>query len=259
MTWTADEQPVPHGWTVSDDGGLQLAVVDPWGSVTATAPPEWTRTLLRLPHSLERTPEVSLGSEEDPGDWPGAGLPAPFEAWMVRPRPSVWEGLRARTRRGTTVMLAEAGVFTALLVVVVFLLRATLRREAELERRHENFLSSITHERRSPLASMRLSLETILRGRADSTASVRFLSNALQDAERLQSLVEKVLEVTRFGLGAESMRLHRGSLSETVNESLDAFLRRPMFTGARIDRKLTGAVWVEHDEEAFDIVITNLL
>jgi signal transduction histidine kinase len=156
-------------------------------------------------------------------------------------------------------VVSEGSFFAVMLLVVVGLMWRTVRREVELERQHRNFLSAITHELKSPLASMRLSLETVLRGRADQSASVRFLENALQDTERLQSLVQKVLEVTRYGQSGGAVTLTRSCLTEVVEDTLATFGRRASVAGIRVNRDLQPEVWVDLDAEAFTIVLSNLL
>ncbi len=190
---------------------------------------------------------------------PELALPPPHDGLVVRPRIAVWEDLLDGYRRRIVMMVSEGGFFAVMLLVLVGFLWKTVRREVELERQHRNFLSAITHELKSPLASMRLSLETVLRGRADSTASVRFLSNALQDTERLQSLVQKVLEVTRYGQSGGVLTLARSSLTAVVEDVLDAFGRRASVAGIRVERDLQPEVWVNLDTEAFAIVLSNLL
>ena len=156
-------------------------------------------------------------------------------------------------------MVSEGTFFALMLFVLVALLWRTLRREVALEHQHRNFLSAVTHELKSPLASMRLSLETVLRGRSDPGASVRFLENALQDTERLQSLVEKVLEVTRFAREGSTLNLGESCLSEVVEGAVDRFSRRTTATGANLISEIQGDLWSEVDEEAIAIVISNLL
>ncbi len=190
---------------------------------------------------------------------PEVDLPWPLRGLSVRPTVAAWDALLATYRTRITMIVSEGSFFAVLLFVMLALLWKTLRRESELERQHRNFLSAITHELKSPLAAMRLSLETVLRGRADSSASVRFLENALQDTERLQSLVQKVLEVTRYGRGDGGLTLRRGCISDVVNDTLASFSRRATVAGARVDARIEPEVWAEIDEEALSIAISNLL
>ncbi len=225
------------------------------GCVEAEVNSAWVSSLLRLDGPVEVRPAGRKSTLK----MPSVSCPAPFEDRLISPRTSEWEGILKLYRRRITMMVSEGSFFALMLLILVALLWRTLRREISLEKEHRNFLSAVTHELKSPLAAMRLSLETVLRGRADSGASVRFLENALQDAERLQDLVEKVLEVTRFTRKGGALSRQRLNLSEVVEEALRRFSRRTTAAGAILNGEIDPAIEAEVDEEAFSIVISNLL
>lgn len=255
--WAASPAPCHPGWTADGDR-LQLEVATAGSCVAAFTPPEWSADLLVVPPDLELADATADGAEALAA-MPAVRLPPPFSDRLVRPDPDHWAEL-LRGYRGRIVMMVSEGVFFALLLlVIVALLAKTLRREVELERQHRNFLAAITHELKSPLAAIRLSLETVLRGRADGSASVRFLENALQDTERLQSLVQKVLEVTRYTGTVGGLSRRRSCLSEVVEESVNTFRRRATAAGADLAVEVAPDVWAELDDEAFTIVVSNLL
>jgi signal transduction histidine kinase len=256
-TWSvADDDDCSTSWA-EDGPSFGLTVRGTSGCVTATASPEWSAALLDLPADLER---VTVGHDEATQSAPPAiDLPPPFASQQLRPTPSMWAKILDGHRGRIVMMVSEGSFFALLLFVIIGILWKTLRREVELERQHRNFLSAITHELKSPLAAMRLSIETVLRGRADSSASVRFLENALQDTERLQSLVQKVLEVTRYGHAGGSLQLARTCLSDVVDDALATFGRRATVAGVEIDREVEPEVWLHLDGEACAIVISNLL
>ena len=110
----------------------------------------------------------------------GVPLPEPFSGLTVQPREDVWEKVLDQYRRRILMMTSEGAFFAVLLLVLIGLLWRTFRRELELERQHRNFLSAITHELKSPLAAMRLALETVTAGHASGSATVLSRQNALQ-------------------------------------------------------------------------------
>ncbi len=242
--------PCRSGWSGPAGGALAR---EPVGARCAVGVPDraWLDSLLPAGERLEAAPP-------DPS-LPGVGLPEPFSGLEIRPSRSAWGRALADHRRRVLMMVSEGSTFAVLLLVVVWLLWKTVRREVELERQHQNFLSAITHELKSPLASMRLSLETVLRGRAEAEATARFLTNALQDTERLQSLVQKVLEVTRYGPSGRALDLRTGNLTELVEHVVAVFRRRATAAGVRLEADLEPEVWAPVDEEAFPIVVSNLL
>ncbi len=244
------EGPCTEGW-FRRDGAVGYRLVTRHGCIEARIDRDWLRERLHPPEGL------TVGPVDD--GIPGVPLPPPLDTMEVRPAGPEWNALLDAYRRRILMVVSEGTFFAVMLLVVVWLLWKTVRREVELERQHQNFLSAITHELKSPLAAMRLSLETVLKGRADSTASVRFLENALQDTERLQSLVQKVLEVTRYGLAGKALTLRTTSLSDTVEEAVDRFRSRAMSAGARMHVAIRPGLIARADEEAFAIVVSNLL
>jgi signal transduction histidine kinase len=236
-------------------GGVALYVPTPGGCIEAVANREWWEGLLEVGPELELiTSEVARDDRP-----PTVALPVPFDDRAVSPRESAWQSLLDGYRSRIKMIVSEGAFFAMLLFVLIGMLVRTLRREAELERQHRNFLSAITHDLKSPLASMRLALETVLSGRADGDAGRRFLDNALRDTERLQNLVQKVLEVTRYDRGGGRLEFRRASLSGVVADAVDGFSRHAEQLGIRIDADLTEDVWSEFNEEGIGVVVSNLL
>ncbi len=254
------------GWQVVGPGAcepgwrfesLRLAVdvETAGGCVSATAAEGWQAELLAPGSGLEVVPAVDL----DVSGPPAEVLPAPLAFLAVRPLPGRWHELLDEYRGRIVMMVSEGSFFAIMLFVLLWLLVRTLQREAELERRHRNFLSAITHELKSPLASMRLSLETVLSGRASGDRREHFLGNALNDTERLQDLVQKVLEVTRYDRGGGRLELSRVPLSDVVEEATAAFAPRARLKGGEVDVDVEPDVWGRGDQEALRIVVSNLL
>src|SRR6202035_5286691 len=87
------------------------------------------------------------------------------------------------------------GVIIAGLVVnTVFLVREIRRNE-----RQDSFLNAVTHELKTPIASIRLYLDTLSRHPGDETQRQRFYSVMRSDTDRLLSTVESVLKAGELG------------------------------------------------------------
>lgn len=239
------------GWSRTERG-LELWLPAGSGMVRAVPSEAWVQALLIAPAGFE----LSANAEQS---IPGVRLPAPFEGLQLRPTPERWEMVLDGYQKRIVMVVSEGSFFALLIFVMMGLLWKSLRREVELERQHQNFLSAITHELKSPLAAVRLALETVLGGRADEATARHFLENAVQDTERLQALVQKVLEVTRYSRGRRSIVLRPTNLSALVEDTLGSFARRAAAANARIESDVEGDVEAEVDGEAFPIAVSNLL
>jgi signal transduction histidine kinase len=248
-TFAVDTCPASH---VSSTGVVELSVESGLRCVTGVIGGERGRSVLDVGPLLE----VVDSSEEGP---PGVTLSDPFGGITVRPRAEVWEAMLGDYRRRIVMLVSEGAFFAVLLLVLIGLLWRSVRREVELERQHRNFLSAVTHELKSPLASMRLALETMASGRASPEAGKRFLGNAIEDVERLEDMVEKVLEATRYGEGWTEIHREDTDLSRLVEDSIDTFRSRVVATNALLRANISPGIHAEVDAEAMAIVISNLL
>lgn len=150
-------------------------------------------------------------------------------------------------------------MFFAAMVSTFAVLWSVLRRENELQRQSQNFISAVTHELKTPIAGIRIALETVIRGRADAESAQRFLGNALSDTERLGDLVEKVLEVTRYTGRARRLQIALGDFSQLVEEVVDASERRARARGVDVSAEIDEGIEASFDPEAMSIVISNLV
>ncbi len=106
---------------------------------------------------------------------------------------SLTQGLSTRD----WMMLVLGTVFFALVLAGLVALSAWLVREMRLNQRQRAFLDAVTHEMRTPLASLRLYLETLDRHDPDPQRRKEFLARMHLDVERLAHTVEQVLLAAR--------------------------------------------------------------
>jgi two-component system, OmpR family, sensor histidine kinase SenX3 len=147
-------------------------------------------------------------------------------------------------------------IITGLIVYTVFLVMEIRRNED-----HDSFINAVTHELKTPIASIRLYLET-LQSRATTEAQRReFYGIMLADAERLHHTVDQVLKA---GVAREKPKAGRRTavdIAALARESVDlAVVRHHLQPGAvALEAHDTGMLVVKGDSEDLRTVITNLL
>jgi two-component system sensor histidine kinase SenX3 len=99
-----------------------------------------------------------------------------------------------------TLAIAILGVilFSALIALVV-LNTVFLIREIRRNERQDTFLNAVTHELKTPIASIRLYLETLQRRPVDESQRQEFYKIMLSDSDRLLATVEQVLKAGQLG------------------------------------------------------------
>ncbi|MFM8735003.1 MAG: sensor histidine kinase [Pirellulales bacterium] len=88
------------------------------------------------------------------------------------------------------------GLLVVLLAGVIVYLALTVKAIA-LSQRQSNFIDSVTHELKSPLASLKLALQTLTRRAVPADQQADFHRIMLQDVERLDTLIDHLLDAAK--------------------------------------------------------------
>ncbi len=157
-----------------------------------------------------------------------------------------------------TMVIGEASAFLVVVVLGLGLLIRTYRREAFLALQQSNFLHAVTHEFRSPLQSLQLTLETLIR-RPNPQRARGYADNMLEDIARLDSLVDNVLAVGR--LEAEPFRAHTQivEMKPAIEAVVDRFSLAHPTEAERIEMELVEELLGEADPTTLEPVVRNLL
>jgi signal transduction histidine kinase len=96
------------------------------------------------------------------------------------------------------------------------------RREAEIHRRQENMIAAVSHEFKSPIASLRLSTETLERKGVSEDRSDRIVGRMLEEIRRLERLVFNFLDASRIQQGRLELVAESLALEPILRESVAA-------------------------------------
>jgi len=107
-------------------------------------------------------------------------------------------------------------VIAGLVLNTIFLVREVRRTE-----QHDAFINAVTHELKTPVASIRLYLETLERRELPQEKRREFYRVMIDDSDRLLQLIEQVLQAGRTSARAVVLHQVRVDLRDTVRECLD--------------------------------------
>lgn len=123
-------------------------------------------------------------------------------------------------------MILGESLFLILSVLAgIYLITRAYRKEFRIARQQQNFLLSITHELRSPLAAIRLSHETLLRPGIDEGKKQQILKGALAEDERLGELIDKLLLAAQME-GSPSFHKTQIALEKWLEKRLEEARRK---------------------------------
>jgi two-component system phosphate regulon sensor histidine kinase PhoR len=142
-------------------------------------------------------------------------------------------------------------------LLFVFVDVTVLRRLESLRR---DFVANASHELRTPIAAVRSATETLRSGAMEDTvAAARFLDIIDRNAQRLQSLVQDMLDLSKLESNEFKLKRERVELGSVVPIVLALFRERAEKKGVRLIAELPGGLAVEGDARGLEHVLSNLV
>lgn len=156
-------------------------------------------------------------------------------------------------------ILGEGSIFLFLLCVGAYFIHSSIKKEDKLREQQQNFLMSVTHELKSPLAAIKLSLQTIVKRDLEKQMQTSLLNNSLKDIERLDDLVENMLLATKIESRTYSFPKEEFDFSELVSKITDRLQVHSCGNEQMINTEIQDDIKVMGDKFALSSVVTNLV
>lgn len=159
------------------------------------------------------------------------------------------------------ILLVIGCVLIGMLAVGTVVLFTFGQRQSAVIRQQRTFLSSVTHELRSPLAALQLALETLKRPGISSAAFQTILENGAIDIERLKRLIDQILVSSRFDRGL----LPFDSTTEDVNIQLlitgiiNDVARQSSAPLNQIELSCPDSLQLKTIQPALELILNNLI
>lgn len=156
-----------------------------------------------------------------------------------------------------TMVVGEGFVFIVLLLIGLWKIRSSVRKEFELSQRQNNFLLSVTHELKTPIAANKLYLQTIQKRKPDDIQRDELLTKALKENERLEKLIDNILHAARVENRAMQPIKEEIEASHFLQTRIAQFRKR--YPEAQIDLQEMDKVIVCFDVFMIETVLSNLI
>jgi signal transduction histidine kinase len=163
----------------------------------------------------------------------------------------------------TEIVLLVFGIIFFLLIITGLVLNTTfLIREIRRNEQHDAFINAVTHELKTPLASIRLYLETLKTRELDDNKRQEFYDVMLADSDRLLHTVEQVLRAGQSGQRRRKLNLRKIDIGELARECVDLTRVRHNLGADSVSfaESMNGErPQVKADVEELRVAISNLL
>jgi signal transduction histidine kinase len=167
----------------------------------------------------------------------------------------------APTRTRSHILVAALGVISALILAGAYLVGRAVTREMAVSRLQSEFVSSVSHEFRTPLSSLCLLSDLLASGRVAGDADRNeYYAVLVRESRRLRRLVEGLLNFGRMEAGAMQYRFETIDPAELVRELSNDFQHEVEASGYRIEvTAANDTPLVSADRTALGSAVWNLL
>lgn len=133
--------------------------------------------------------------------------------------------LEQKKMKRVYMIVGEGSVFLMILLFGISMVRRSIRKETELANQQKNFILSVSHELKTPIAASKLQLQTLLKHDLDREKQKQLLGNALNETERLHKLVDNVLLANQIENANLSLQKESINLSELLQNTVNRYFQ----------------------------------
>ena len=173
--------------------------------------------------------------------------------------PGVDRQLIAEEQRHIWQYAWEGSFFIIALAACIAVIARALRAEARVIQEQENFLALVSHQFKTPLASLQLSLETMAMRSLSPEHLRALIDRMLADLARMESMVTQILESMRLERGRVDLRSELVDLGGAVARVIAGCEERAARDHITVSADIERGSYVLADPMALDVILRNLL
>jgi len=155
-------------------------------------------------------------------------------------------------------IVGEGTVFLLILLFGVYQVRKSIKREAELANQKSNFILSVSHELKTPIAATKLQLQTLIKHDLDRDKQKELLNNAINENNRLHKLVDNVLIANQIENNNLSIQKENLNLSELLESTVKRYFSEQL-EKKNISLNIEANIFYSGDKELLPSIFINLI
>ncbi len=153
----------------------------------------------------------------------------------------------------------EGSFFLLALATCIAVIARALRAEARVLEEQDDFLALVSHQFKTPLASLQLSLETMALRPLAPEQSRTLIERMLADLARMEMMVTQILESVRLERGRVDLRSEPVELAGAVARVVGTLEERARAQRIALTSDVAPGLYVLTDPLALDVIVRNVL
>jgi len=162
---------------------------------------------------------------------------------------------------GQFILLIALLLVLALVFGTFALFRLTYR-QSQLAQQHQDFISSVSHELKTPITSIKMYGEILKNGWVDEVQRAKYYDFIYSESERLSRLISNILQISKVGRNSLSLELQPvtvGELARIIDSKIDSQIKQSAFNyNLSVDTRLKN-IQISVDIDAFIQIMINLV
>lgn len=180
--------------------------------------------------------------------------------WTLNVTMNSAEELAAAVARRRVLEMVLVGLSSVVVIAGLFVILIAAERERRLSHLKSEFVANVSHELKTPLALVRMFGELLQTGRADTEEKRKqYLSIIVNESDRLNALIENVLDFAKVERGQAAYEFSLARLAEPVGRAVEACRVRAERDGIALDLTVEDVPELLIDERAIEIAVINLV
>jgi signal transduction histidine kinase len=152
--------------------------------------------------------------------------------------------------------LGEGGTLMVVFLIGAYVVYRSLKYQLTLSKQQNNFMLSVTHELKSPLAGIKLNLQTLEKHKLDEEKRHVLLGRSIKEADRLNDLCNNILFASRLEGGNYKPSVDIFDFSQMAEDCTNIYSARYPH---RFVKNISAGCNVCGDKIMLDIAVNNLL
>jgi signal transduction histidine kinase len=181
--------------------------------------------------------------------------------WAIQPSAAFLRGQQSAMLWQTLTYIGVTILALATLVAAMLFSIRVARREMTLAEMKADFVASVSHELKTPLALIRMFTETLQSGRVTSQDKQQeYCGIIMRESDRLTNLIDNILDFARIDAGRKEYNLELTNVAEVVRDTYEAY--RFQLDHKQFEHRLEveeGLPAVRADRDALSQVLLNLM
>ncbi|MCK4463064.1 MAG: HAMP domain-containing histidine kinase, partial [Candidatus Omnitrophica bacterium] len=171
----------------------------------------------------------------------------------------------ARLKRQKGIKIARTTLFYGFTLLIlssgIYLLISNIYNKIKIRQMKEDFISSVSHELKTPLAAIKMFTETLNMGRVKSEKQIKeYYATIIRETDRLTRFINKILDFQKIEKGKKIYSFENVSIKNLLASAIDIYKDQVQDEGLVVEEECPSDLpEIEVDEDAMLQVLLNLL